>query len=74
MRFFERLKAAASAESRVYSEHPFTNGMADGLLAEAAIRHYLAAVLTRAASQSSSSDHRRSQRRALHKECRVWRQ
>ena len=36
MRFFERLKAAASAEWRVYTEHPFTNGMADGLLAEAA--------------------------------------
>jgi thiaminase (transcriptional activator TenA) len=41
MRFFERLKAAASAEWRVYTEHPFTNGMADGLLAEAAFRHYL---------------------------------
>ena len=31
MRFFERLKAAASAEWRVYTEHPFTNAMADGL-------------------------------------------
>jgi thiaminase/transcriptional activator TenA len=41
MRFFECLKAAASAEWRVYTEHPFTNGMADGLLAEAAFRHYL---------------------------------
>ncbi|MGC2070274.1 MAG: thiaminase II, partial [Pseudolabrys sp.] len=41
MRFFERLKAAASAEWRVYTEHPFTNAMADGLLAEAAFRHYL---------------------------------
>ena len=41
MRFFERLKAAASAEWRVYTEHPFTNGMANGLLAEAAFRHYL---------------------------------
>jgi thiaminase (transcriptional activator TenA) len=41
MRFFERLKAAASAEWRVYTEHPFTNGMADGLLAQAAFRHYL---------------------------------
>src|SRR5262245_37763632 len=41
MRFFERLKAAASAEWRVYTEHPFTNGMADGLLAKAAFRHYL---------------------------------
>ena len=41
MRFFERLKAAASAEWRVYTEHPFTNAMADGLLVEAAFRHYL---------------------------------
>src|SRR5262249_23200146 len=41
MGFFERLKAAASAEWRVYTEHPFTNGMADGLLVEAAFRHYL---------------------------------
>src|SRR5262245_55618483 len=41
MGFFERLKAAASAEWRVYTEHPFTDGMADGLLVEAAFRHYL---------------------------------
>jgi thiaminase/transcriptional activator TenA len=41
MSFFERLKAAASAEWRAYTEHPFTNGMADGSLAEAAFRHYL---------------------------------
>jgi thiaminase/transcriptional activator TenA len=41
MRFFERLKAAASAEWRAYTEHPFTNGMADGSLAQAAFRHYL---------------------------------
>jgi thiaminase/transcriptional activator TenA len=41
MNFFERLKAAASAEWRAYTEHPFTNGMADGSLAEAAFRHYL---------------------------------
>src|SRR5262245_50419401 len=41
MGFFERLKAAASAEWRAYTEHPFTNGMADGLLVEAAFRHYL---------------------------------
>jgi thiaminase/transcriptional activator TenA len=45
MSFFERLKAAASAEWRVYTEHPFTNGMADGLLAEAAFRHCLSAIL-----------------------------
>jgi thiaminase/transcriptional activator TenA len=41
MRFFERLKAAASAEWRAYTEHPFTNRMADGSLAQAAFRHYL---------------------------------
>jgi thiaminase (transcriptional activator TenA) len=39
--FFERLKTAASAEWRAYTEHPFTNAMADGSLAEAAFRHYL---------------------------------
>jgi thiaminase (transcriptional activator TenA) len=39
--FFERLKAEASAEWRAYTEHPFTNGMADGSLADAAFRHYL---------------------------------
>src|SRR5712691_11457395 len=41
MSFFERLKTAASAEWRAYSEHRFTDGMADGTLAEAAFRHYL---------------------------------
>ena len=41
MSFFERLKAEASAEWRAYAEHPFTNSMADGSLAEAAFRHYL---------------------------------
>jgi thiaminase/transcriptional activator TenA len=41
MSFFERLKAEASAEWRAYSEHPFTNGMADGTLPEPAFRHYL---------------------------------
>ncbi len=41
MSFFERLKAAAPAEWRAYTEHPFTNGMADGSLAQAAFRHYL---------------------------------
>jgi thiaminase (transcriptional activator TenA) len=39
--FFERLKAEASAEWRAYTEHPFTYGLADGSLAEAAFRHYL---------------------------------
>src|ERR1700694_4273661 len=41
MSFFERLKTAASAEWRAYTEHPFTNGVADGTLAEAAVCHYL---------------------------------
>ena len=41
MSFFERLKTAASAEWRAYTEHPFTNAMADGSLGEAAFRHYL---------------------------------
>ena len=41
MGFFERLKGAASAEWRAYTEHPFTNGLADGSLAEVAFRHYL---------------------------------
>jgi thiaminase (transcriptional activator TenA) len=41
MSFFERLKTEASAEWRAYTEHPFTNGLADGSLAEAAFRHYL---------------------------------
>jgi thiaminase/transcriptional activator TenA len=39
--FFERLKTEASAEWRAYTEHPFTNGLADGSLPEAAFRHYL---------------------------------
>ena len=30
MSFFERLKAEASVEWQAYTEHPFTNGMADG--------------------------------------------
>ena len=41
MSFFERLKREASAEWRAYTEHPFTIGMADGTLTEAAFRHYL---------------------------------
>src|SRR3984893_14588501 len=41
MSFFERLKSAASAEWRAYTEHPFTNALADGSLAEAAFRRYL---------------------------------
>jgi thiaminase (transcriptional activator TenA) len=41
MSFFERLKSAAASEWRAYAEHPFTDAMADGSLAEAAFRHYL---------------------------------
>ena len=41
MSFFERLKESASAEWRAYTEHPFTNALADGSLAEAAFRRYL---------------------------------
>jgi thiaminase (transcriptional activator TenA) len=41
MSFFERLKTDASAAWRAYTEHPFTEGMADGSLPEAAFRHYL---------------------------------
>ena len=33
MASFERLKAKASTEWRAYTEHPFTNGLADGTLA-----------------------------------------
>jgi thiaminase/transcriptional activator TenA len=39
--FFERLKKQASAEWRAHTEHPFTDGLADGSLPEAAFRHYL---------------------------------
>lgn len=41
MSFFERLKTEASAEWKAYAEHPFTNGLADGSLAEVAFRRYL---------------------------------
>jgi thiaminase (transcriptional activator TenA) len=41
MSFFDRLKTEAFAEWRAYTEHPFTTGMADGTLNEAAFRHYL---------------------------------
>jgi thiaminase/transcriptional activator TenA len=41
MSFFERLKSAAAAEWRAYTEHPFTAAMADGTLPAAAFRHYL---------------------------------
>ena len=41
MDFFERLKVAAAPEWRAYTEHPFTNAMADGSLPVAAFRRYL---------------------------------
>lgn len=41
MDFFDRLKAAGSAEWQRYAEHPFTVAMGDGTLAEPAFRHYL---------------------------------
>src|SRR6478672_11362695 len=41
MSFFERLKTEAFVEWRAYTEHPFTAGLADGTLPEAAFRHYL---------------------------------
>lgn len=41
MTFFERLKAAASTEWRDYTEHRFTNAIADGSLPQAAFRYYL---------------------------------
>lgn len=41
MSFFERLKTTASDEWEAYTQHPFTNGLADGSLPEAAFRHYL---------------------------------
>lgn len=41
MSFFERLKTSASAEWRAYTEHPFTDAMADGSLPEPGFRHYL---------------------------------
>jgi thiaminase/transcriptional activator TenA len=41
MSFFEQLKTAAATEWRAYTEHPFTEGLADGSLPEAAFRHYL---------------------------------
>ena len=42
MAFFERLKAKASTEWRAYTEHLFTNGLADWTLVENAFRYYLA--------------------------------
>ena len=41
MSFFAQLKTAANPEWRAYTEHPFTNAMADSTLPEASFRHYL---------------------------------
>jgi thiaminase (transcriptional activator TenA) len=41
MSFFERLKASAADEWRIYTHHPFTDAMADGLLNKAGFQHYL---------------------------------
>jgi thiaminase (transcriptional activator TenA) len=41
MSFFQRLKSAAATEWRAYTEHPFTDALADGSLPEPAFRHYL---------------------------------
>jgi thiaminase (transcriptional activator TenA) len=41
MGFFDRLKAAAAPEWRAYTEHAFTESMADGTLPEPAFRQYL---------------------------------
>ncbi len=41
MAFFARLTSAAADEWREYTHHPFTDGMADGSLPEAAFQRYL---------------------------------
>ena len=41
MDVFDRLKAGARTEWTRYAEHPFTDGMGDGSLPEAAFQHYL---------------------------------
>jgi len=41
MDFFDRLKSAAAPQWRAYTQHPFTEAMADGSLPEPAFRHYL---------------------------------
>lgn len=41
MGFFERLKEAAPAEWRAYTEHQFTAALGDGSLPQPAFRHYL---------------------------------
>ncbi|MGI9408965.1 MAG: thiaminase II [Hyphomicrobiaceae bacterium] len=41
MTFFDRLKKSAPDEWRAYTEHPFTEALADGTLPEAAFKDYL---------------------------------
>ena len=41
MSFFDRLVARSRPEWEAYTRHPFTEGMGDGSLPEAAFRHYL---------------------------------
>jgi len=41
MTYFEKLKASANEEWRAYTEHAFTNAMADATLPEPAFQHYL---------------------------------
>jgi thiaminase (transcriptional activator TenA) len=41
MSFFEHLKTTAATEWRAYTQHPFTDALADGSLPQAAFRHYL---------------------------------
>lgn len=38
---FPRLRAACDEDWRVYTEHPFVSGLADGTLPDVAFRHYL---------------------------------
>lgn len=39
--FFDSLKSSAAAEWKQYTEHPFTNALADGTLPSKSFRHYL---------------------------------
>ena len=41
MSFFDQLKQKGADEWRLYTEHPFTEGLADGTLPESAFRDYL---------------------------------
>jgi thiaminase/transcriptional activator TenA len=41
MRFFEKLKRNAAEEWRAFTEHPFTDGLAEGSLPEASFKDYL---------------------------------